>query len=72
MLFVVVAFANRRHTWGIPRFATVATAEMIVLRRYTWSGNALDSRLTEAPRWNGIHTRDRDDAGCCDTSVVQA
>jgi four helix bundle protein len=24
MLFVVVAFANRRHTWGIPRFANVA------------------------------------------------
>ncbi len=41
MLFVVAALADRRHIRDIPRFANVATAEMIVVRRYVWSTNAL-------------------------------
>jgi hypothetical protein len=41
MLFVVAALADRRHIRDIPRFANVATAEMIVVRRYVLSTNAL-------------------------------
>ena len=41
MLFAVVALADRWHIRDIPRFANVATAEMIVRRRYVLSANAL-------------------------------